>query len=84
MKIEMTDQNINVRHADNAVIDEFNVLLDNGIAFSVKAFNPHGFYRIHMAKGRVPAELEGSFTSADMAIKEGKRILEKLPAKQAA
>lgn len=84
MKVELNDFNTNTRHADAAdALDEITVTLDNGQVFAVKSFNPHGFYKIHLAKGKVPPELTGSFTSADMAISEAKRVLEKLPAKAA-
>lgn len=57
---------------DNAVIDELKSDIDGDIVY-IRSYNPHGFYRIHFDKGRLPMELSGNYTSKALAESEAKK-----------
>lgn len=52
--------------------EEFEV---NNLKVTVQAHNPHGFYHIHLEKGRLPEELKGRYTTKLMAVQEAKKHL---------
>ena len=47
---------------DNAIVDELTFSLDNNTVH-IRSYNPHGFYRISLDKGRLPNHLTGNYTS---------------------
>lgn len=58
--------NVAIKTMDNAVFDEEVVEIE-GNAYRIQAFNPHGFYRVQIDKGRLPDLLKGSYTTKTAA-----------------
>lgn len=58
----------------NETFDEEVIELDNN-KITIKAHNPHGLYRVHIEKGRLPEHLMGSYTSKALAVAEAKAYL---------
>lgn len=63
--------------------DAFSVDLGNNNALTVKTYDPHGFWKFSILKGRLPEYMKGQYTSLSEVSKDVTRYLaDKAPAKE--
>ena len=60
---------------DNDLANKRVMTLDNGAKLIFERKDPYGFWSIHYEKGQVPEDLQGHYTTFDLAQKDVARYL---------